>query len=357
MPAPLPEESKQFIRDVWSELTERGSSTSGASVLRVALSKWRDDPNYAHLREPKLRTTEEIVGHLNKQYSGLSPEQKALDEPWCLGVSVKLGISSEANADLLKIYKWCTLVGRPFTIREAKWVAQLRGVVSRTDLLRIASNYAAKERIYEMELASGNSHDRFDTADLDAFISFRPLGWEYHTGCRLGLYPELRDWRGMAESTPRILDLDLDSPASMVEWAILPCHDKYKIELVRKPDEMQKIIINDKKNQNKEPYLLQDAGELPDQEEAVYAMWLVKMSNQPAWETLDLAKKVNVANQLHNEVRDVCFFEQIGLATSGCEYSTLAHMAFTRELEKRWEPSAQLLHTVGLKPWNKVWEE
>ena len=59
-------------------------------------------------------------------------------------------IPPEANADLLRIWKWCAVVGRKFTIREALWVARLRDMVDFEWLLQRAVEYAIREKACEV---------------------------------------------------------------------------------------------------------------------------------------------------------------------------------------------------------------
>ena len=98
-------------------------------------------------------------------------EKREIDQPWSLGLSEKYGISPEATGSLLEMGRWAQAVGKPFTIRQAKWVAHLGvlcGFLPGDDILESlydwAVVYAQRERACEV------LDQPFNTTDLDAKV-------------------------------------------------------------------------------------------------------------------------------------------------------------------------------------------
>lgn len=144
----------RFLREKYPE--------ASAGVLRQKLGKLAGK-KYSL---PTERTVRNILAR-----SG-SLKQEDVDNPWSLGASASYNIPLEASNDLLKIWKWCIIAGRKFTIREAKWVARLRNIVRFESLLFFASMYAIQERM--------NRDGAFNTSNLDAWLSFeRSEAWMY----------------------------------------------------------------------------------------------------------------------------------------------------------------------------------
>ncbi len=84
------------------------------------------------------------------------------DAPWTVGASREHGISHDTMPAVLHVWKLCLMMGEPFTIREAKWVAQLQTVVTNiVNLKRWSQSYAIRERACE---ALG---EPLQTSDLD----------------------------------------------------------------------------------------------------------------------------------------------------------------------------------------------
>lgn len=70
-----------------------------------------------------------------------------LDTSWSLGVPAKYHIPLDSYGDLLKIKRWCSIVGIPFTVRQAKWGGILRDVI--------------------MEMKRAGARQRFSIVDVD----------------------------------------------------------------------------------------------------------------------------------------------------------------------------------------------
>lgn len=162
-----------------------------------------------------LRAIQYFIKKLKRIWENRSETQKALDEPWSLGVSAEYNIPPEATKDLLKIKKWCFVVGRKFTSREAQWAARLRGIVDWQDLLSMAAKYAIRERVSEV---MGKAPSERDTTDLDIRLmdgfdiipaSFAMNSFPYEERRQYGEASYSSDVDGPAsELVKRHLDLD-----------------------------------------------------------------------------------------------------------------------------------------------------
>ena len=158
------------IRDLfdlsWVEFQQAGVYPSAPKLMSAARQKYKDNPKLKYLNFPKIRWAQKYIQELSKLEDTLDPKVKEEDKPWCIGVSAKYGIPDEANADLLKMRRLCLLVDKDLSIRQAKWVARLRGVVLVGSLYFEAIMYAARERAFLL-------HNKdVITTDLDALIMF-----------------------------------------------------------------------------------------------------------------------------------------------------------------------------------------
>ncbi len=202
MPAPISDEGKQLIQEVWDDLKQREASVSGRSVYRAAVSKIANDPKLQHIRIPGERTTQDIVGNLNKRYKELPPEEQEKDGSWSLSHlnDPLIGIPSEAVPTILNVWRFCVTFHEPFTIRDAKWVSHFYSFIPETkELYRIARIYSQNER------SCAFSGEAFDSSPLDA--QFVMDKWEYDTALWMGMFhksskrDELRSPRKIEDSS------------------------------------------------------------------------------------------------------------------------------------------------------------
>lgn len=266
---------------------------------------------------PKVETIERLI---SKVRSSTAP----VDGPWSLGASVLYKIPPEANGDLFKILRWCTIVDREFTIREAQWVARLRGVVSLESLLYHASLYAIRERACEALGATPST----DTSDLDAMIAFtedKGIGWGYSSLVRtkrisnptISLAQETRQVeRNVAEPD---LILGILGPAFPIEAAV-----DVSLHITRR-----------------------ESPALPQGADMVYAIWLRHFSKEgKKWPDEGEARN-RVAERLYTEVFEVAqrlrkLREQfIDTRNPDCFLQA-------GQLGDDWELSKELLAEVGL---------
>jgi hypothetical protein len=125
------------------------------------------------------------VDWFRKRMRQVRDVQDDQDKPWSLGAlasPVHVQIPNEAVPDISAVWKMCLISGQPFTVRQARWVARLRGLVpehtpgqdDRVELHRWASTYSGREIAHMAEAAKSLDHSRrsadLDTSDMDAAL-------------------------------------------------------------------------------------------------------------------------------------------------------------------------------------------
>lgn len=147
-------------------------------------------PNWPGIDVIKNRLREKI----RPNFENRPPEIKRLDEEWSLGASDEKGISTEATADLLDVWKHCLAIGHTFTIREAKWVARIHTVIKASQniyqyrgalLFGYAHEYAIRERISEI------LDSPMYTRDLDGNLCFKERDWDWIVFRATGMIPRI----------------------------------------------------------------------------------------------------------------------------------------------------------------------
>lgn len=244
-------------------------------------------------------------------------EPSPLDAPWSLGASAQTqyGIPPDANGDLLKVWKWCIVVGRAFTIREAQWVARLRGSVPFENLLRVAAGYAIRERVCELL-----RKDPQETADIDWDVAFgRFQGgrafsnwlWTFTAADFTGVISQSRSAQ-LWEQAERL-----------EEWDGLG-----RLEREMKADMGLPVrkVVESSLGFDSEP-----GSELPEHLNVVYALWLREISKGTRWQGMSRKAKKRTARRLREEL----------------EMGVKEIMRDEWPIECVWKPSQELLKEVG----------
>jgi len=301
---------------------------------------------------PKQGWRAPSIGTLEKMISAIRNNTEPVDEPWCIGVSSNYGIPIEATSDLLKILRKCLMFGRPFTIREAKWVARLRGIRDVDTILGLAEGYALRERVWEMENGNNPSaKTNLDTSDIDASLSFRHEGqdskksretsWSLRTGIRCGFVPDLNPF---ADSIALSNKFEIDHSVALMS--------------IYRPGMMQYQIVA----ANKENPEVMVPVELSNEMDEVFATWLRKFDRDGyGWSNLKRDQRIEIADRLANEIIEASKeMERL----ESCKKEALQHIWESADKEyeyftacgdlhhfiNNWEPSKELLHKVGLEP-------
>jgi hypothetical protein len=262
---------------------------------------------------PSEQTTVKLISKIRQEM----PEHDELENPWSLAVSEAYGIPPEAYDCLLEIWKWSLIVGRKFTIREAKWVSKLRLIraIPFHRLLFEAACYALEERISKLL-----KEDFRNSASLDAqFIFSDSLAG--------------RKVRGDAIDTG-ILKVVLP----------LPERQEYEKTLIQAWGHGLLLLLMDKPHSlavevdlfgadlSQEADLQGDWG-------MVYALWLRRLSEGRRWANLSRERKIKYATELRREVGDLS--------------RRAAQIESTGQIEERssvmdWKPSNFILRGVGI---------
>ena len=101
------------------------------------------------------------------------------DRPWTLAESVAEGFPPDATPTLLTMWRYCHALGKPFSVRQAKWAVYLRTVISSTtELVDWADLYATHEKAHALRNVP------FDSSDADAALTMS--AYEHATAVLLG---------------------------------------------------------------------------------------------------------------------------------------------------------------------------
>ncbi len=271
-------------------------------------------------RMPADETIANLVSH------AWHHEPSPLEKPWCLGVSREYNFPSEANADLLKIWKWCLVVGWTFTIREALWVVQLRNAVPFNRLLFYVVVYAIRERACEI---LGTS--TIETSDVDFHQFFdKDAKWTNMTIQRLGTIELSSDkyefgYKNILASAEydigyqNIPDSDLD---------MLFCSQFYEpvSEVVKRG-----LGWSEKIDSNR---IISPSKDV----DMVFAIWLRVFSTDVNFRNMPEESQRAITEKLHQEIVDVAkYYEGVGTKDILDEQS-------------RWSPSVELFEEAGIQP-------
>lgn len=311
------EDLQILISSIWMKSLDKGDELSAKEVLSAA-RKTMDSEGFKHIRLPKLRKVQMILGRERKKLQEgrkkvdiLGLGESGLDQPWCLGESAKHNIPSEANEILLKVWKQSIAQGRTFTVREARWVAWLRAIEPEIWLPKTAELYALRERVCDLL-----GRARVDTTDLDAQLAFgftNTGDWARYTAVRMGMLPrfssfELEDEGKLSETQEPFLLAKEGALGYALEWG-LGVESKHSLDLNFDSD-------------------------------MVYCLWLLEFNRTRKWENMPPEKKRGLAQRLRKEVED-----------ESKELERLSRSEDLHGIRRRtseWQPSAGLLHELGI---------
>lgn len=264
-------EIKQEIARIFLEGSSQGEQPS-AKEVRHTLGERLNEVGRAYSL-PSLRTVQTALTQVRKR----EPELPDVDYPWSLGTSEEHGILPEATGDLLAVWVWSRAVGQPFTIRQAKWTARLRGLATawpweaRESLLYYWSGlYALEERASK---ALGLS---LDTSELDGEMAM--TGWERTTAF----------WAGKREAGGEKQERYLDYPTHIAE-------DRSRLHLVRVragATVEQQLELTD-----------MPESDLSGGSDRVYAYWLRYLGRGPRWQGMSPQERHGIAQRLREQVK------------------------------------------------------
>jgi len=240
---------------------------------------------------PRISAIQKQLTTVRKASASVS---KNLEAPWSLGISADYGIPLETNEVLMKIWKWCAVVGMTLTIREAQWVARLRGIAPDDLLFLWAIRYARREQVCRLL-----GREEIYTADLDIDIVF-PTGrvsWTPHGAEAVWAF--LETWKvlfGMPYG--KVL---AGKPHSKDELAFF----RQRVSEMDDWDKTNYASMNTLASQKVENYLYLDTEHkqtLGKNTDMIYAVWLRLFASSPKWKNMNLETKSEMAMRLHKEI-------------------------------------------------------
>ncbi|MFC1848442.1 hypothetical protein ACFLXV_03945 [Chloroflexota bacterium] len=107
----------------------------------------------------EIPPTEETLMKMISSYRSKGSDD--LDKPWTLAESLLLGFPIETTPSLLRTWRYSQALGKPFSIRQAKWASYLGTVISNiSELYEWSYSYSSFEKGYKLrELDFNNSCD------------------------------------------------------------------------------------------------------------------------------------------------------------------------------------------------------
>jgi len=298
-----------------------------------------------HGKGPGLSYIQKFMAEKRKE-GGLDT---STDTPWSLGLSATYQIPPEANQDLMKIWKWCTMVGMTFTIREAQWVARLRNLVPFPRLYSHAILYARRERACQFL----GWESKIFTTDLDMHIAL-----PYESG---GLTPYDLEAEWMSSITWQLVRGMYDSQNKLTSLI----KDEYEAGYWGKD-----ILVNFMNSptswivQRYLGLLPQHRQTLSENGDIVYTVWLRLFANGMKWKRMPVETRNRIADQLYEEVGlTIKEIDKFTIAVG--DYKTTAEAlkdeAFKKQMKfirqcKAWKPSEKLLQEVGISEKETEWK-
>lgn len=315
----------------------------GATKIQRGVVAQLNDPRspfynkYADKNWPGVSAVGTYLREIKEKVAAALPAIRALDKPWTLSESISRNIPAEATNDLLKIRLWCLVVGRTFTIREAKWVAYLRGVVPPGTLLSNAYTYAIRERACDLVKMEGSYTD-----DLDTRLSLSDMeeSWMlYATAARMGVIP-----RSTNESLKALKKAYEEATSEALPY------------LSRSLQELEARLITEEEGRDSS-WLAYPVGKaveyrlglkcehsikLLENADMMYAMWLRELSKGAKWGEMPEKAKEEVAERLHTEIAGWSEKRQEQRGDETLHW-------FKRMFGDPCKPSGELFRQVGLK--------
>jgi hypothetical protein len=347
-------EIKRLVIWTWWEMKQIGPEPTAKEVIKSVSLKLKAD-NKSHLHTPGLRKTQEILRLVRKELENRSKEQKELDSPWTIGSTIKNPINTEAMPAVLRVWKLCLAAGAPFTIREARWVAQLHTLFSDIVELRdMANMYATEEQVYELSKQLSKTEEVFATHDRDPQMVMEL--WEYATARQAGqvdtsLNP-VENWPVFRKS----FQTNVGDGKKAMEFATRTIIYKrgFERDLQGLEQELPPNLEEVREWKAKHP----EPEELSDQAAWTYAYWLTYLGKGPKWSKLSQQETIDIMYKLQvwvltlkppESFEDVLLAQsKKGIASKKSSKELLDDFAnFMKKPKKPELPPAELLKQVG----------
>jgi hypothetical protein len=219
------------------------------------------------------------------------------DKPWSFSIDEE--IFNGLRGMLIKLQRWCLIIGAPLTIREARWASRLVNALDDEKyLLETAWRYSVRERIKALyqDLDMDLCFPRHSTDNADKKYAASKAGIIH--------YLTREDLELIEEPS---LNFDLKNPTWIERAMHIPLDKAMEIKVLGEPVDHTK--------------------ELSDSNRELYAIWLRYCAQSSKWDELEYEMKVKLSRQLHMEV---------------AEYGNLG------EISIRWEPSPEIFDKLEL---------
>lgn len=260
-------------------------------IKKTIAEVYHSDPNLI---------AKEVMAEVNRRHDGKGPglssiqkslskirardkeeAKKGLEVGWSVAVSDKYDIPRDAYEVLLRVWRWNIVVGRTFTVREARWVARLWKIIPYEKLLARAVEYGWRERV-----AVSIGSETVTTIDLDLAVAFEMNSmdwWPYRTAINMKVIPEdtsfalaATDWENEGGWLNDVFTLLIaQGSASHMMW--------------------MKSGVSWRPNTR-----------LPEHGDLVYALWMRRLVKQFPWNDLLPEDRNLLAEKLYEEVATQC---------------------------------------------------
>jgi len=236
-----PEKTRLFIIDIYNSLYKAyGKKPSAPKVLEVA-QKSIERNNRKDIFLPKIRKTEQIIREITP-FESLSSDERDQQFDWRLTSSYPL--HPDSMPAVVRVWKYSCHADEKYTVRQAKWVSRLCGLLPDTVYLWTCSYLYSK--IEELHLTSKIFYDSFyddlsvfmDTLELQTFL-------ETHQNIK-----SLQDDFGMAYPTNYhdiIVEENLhplDYYNSLINGTIINIRDQQLIDLAAKMPSLLELKLS-----------------------------------------------------------------------------------------------------------------
>jgi len=228
---------------------------------------------------PLVPASETVRKHVMRHRNGLNKvEDKQLDSTWSIGTGATPDIPNDGLPNVIAVWKFCLATEKEFTVRHARWVSRLAGLVrDRRMLYYWAHQYVLLERV---GLALG---EPVGALDPDAALVMHP--WEYATACYLNLVsPSLIPGEFSVLSGKPWEEFD-----ELCEEAIFEAETDALSEAVREPG--KGLFMGGEK-------IAPDMEDWTTEARWVYVYWLRNIQKGPKWLKLSAHKKATLIAQL-----------------------------------------------------------
>ena len=315
------------------------------SEVHIAHPHWRAKDVQHEVNErmrgkgPKISAIQKQLTTVRKASVSVS---KSLEAPWSIAVSADFDIPLETNEVLMKIWKWCVVVGMTLTIREAQWVARLRGVTPDDLLYSLAVRYARREQVCQLL-----GREEIYTTDLDIGSVFPMIndGWSPHdTEVRWAFIEMWRVVAGISYSTDELASIskradELDSwNKSNYAYMNIPASRMVEKYLSINPQHKQTLRENT---------------------DIVYTIWLRLFGSSPKWKSMTLETKIEMAMRLYKEIElkeketkdAIEAYEECKTEDEKWNISFNSIMNYVH-----WQPSEELQRDAGIPKDDEHWK-